>query len=188
MTASNSQTSPSLTRQEVIELIAAQTRFRTGIGYDVHRFAEGRRLVLGGVEIPHSRGLLGHSDADVITHAAMDAVLGACGCADIGTYFPDTDAKFAGADSLELARQVRRVIAEKGFALHGLDLMVLAEEPKLKPHVALMRERIAEAFGVTADQVGLKVTTNEGMGWVGRGEGIACMASALVREISADSI
>ncbi len=184
MSASETQASSAISRAEVIELIARQTRFRTGIGYDVHRFAEGRRLVLGGVEIPHSRGLFGHSDADVIVHAAMDAVLGACGCADIGTYFPDTDAQFAGADSLEMARQVRRLISEKGFELHGLDLMVLAEEPKLKPHVPLMKERLAAAFGLESEQVGLKATTNEGMGWVGRSEGIACMASALVRAVS----
>ncbi len=171
----------SLSREEILELIASQTQFRTGIGYDVHSFAEDRKLILGGVEIPHSRGLKGHSDADVIAHAAMDAVLGACGCADIGTYFPDTDAKFQGADSLELARQVRLVISEKGFILHGLDIMVIAEEPKLKPHIPLMKERLAQAFGIEPDKVGLKATTNEGMGWVGRGEGIACMASALVR-------
>lgn len=183
MSASETQAS-AVSRAEVIELIAQQTRFRTGIGYDVHRFAEGRRLVLGGVEIPHTRGLFGHSDADVIAHAAMDAVLGACGCADIGTYFPDTDAQFAGADSLELARQVRRLIGEKGFELHGLDLMVLAEEPKLKPHVPLMKERLAAAFGLESGQIGLKATTNEGMGWVGRAEGVACMASALVRAVS----
>ncbi len=179
---SGSQTqSQSLSREEILELITSQTQFRTGIGYDVHSFAEGRKLILGGVEIPHTRGLKGHSDADVIAHAAMDAVLGACGCSDIGTYFPDTDDKFKGADSIELAREVRRVITERGFVLHGLDIMVLAEEPKLKPHVPLMKERLAQAFGIDTDKVGLKATTNEGMGWVGRGEGIACMASALVR-------
>ena len=171
----------SLSREEILDLITSQTQFRTGIGYDVHSFAEGRKLILGGVEIPHTRGLKGHSDADVIAHAAMDAVLGACGCSDIGTYFPDTDDKFKGADSIELAREVRRVITERGFVLHGLDIMVLAEEPKLKPHVPLMKERLAQAFGLEVGQIGLKATTNEGMGWVGRGEGIACMASALVR-------
>lgn len=172
-----------LTRSEVLELIAQQTRFRTGIGYDVHRFAEGRKLILGGVEIPHERGLMGHSDADVIAHAAMDAVLGACGSGDIGTHFPDTDPAFKGADSLQLARHVIGVISGLGFELQGLDIMVLAEEPKLKPHVPLMRQRLAEAFGLQVEQVGLKATTNETMGWVGRGEGIACLASAIVRAI-----
>lgn len=170
-----------LTRAEVLELIARQTRFRTGIGYDVHRFAPGRRLILGGVEIPHDRGLQGHSDADVVAHAAMDAVLGACGSGDIGTHFPDTDPAFKGADSLQLARRVVEIIGELGFELYGLDLMVLAEEPRLKSHVPLMKERLAQAFGLQSEQVGLKATTNEAMGWVGRREGIACLASALVR-------
>jgi 2-C-methyl-D-erythritol 2,4-cyclodiphosphate synthase len=170
-----------VSRAEVLELIAQHTRFRTGIGYDVHRFAEHRKLILGGVEIPHSRGLHGHSDADVIAHAAMDAVLGACGSADIGTHFPDTDAAFQGADSLQLARRTVEIVTEMGFELRGLDLMVLAEEPRLKPHVAEMRARLAQAFGLTVEQVGLKATTNESMGWVGRREGIACLASALVR-------
>lgn len=174
-----------LTRSEVLQLIAQQTRFRTGIGYDVHRFAEGRKLILGGVDVPHERGLMGHSDADVIAHAAMDAVLGACGSGDIGTHFPDTDPAFKGADSLQLAREVVRVIAGLGFELHGLDIMVLAEEPKLKPHVPLMRQRLADAFGLQVEQVGLKATTNESMGWVGRREGIACLASAMVRAIPA---
>ena len=176
-------TETSLTRAEVLALIAQQTRFRTGIGYDVHRFEEGRRLILGGVEIPHDRGLKGHSDADVIAHAAMDAVLGACGSGDIGTHFPDTDPAFKGADSLQLARQVVKAITELGFELHGLDLMVLAEEPLLKRHVPLMRERLAQAFGLQTEQVGLKATTNETMGWIGRREGIACLASAIVRAV-----
>lgn len=176
-------TTEQLTRAEVLELIAQHTRFRTGIGYDVHRFAEGRKCILGGVEIPHERGLLGHSDADVIAHAAMDAVLGACGSSDIGTHFPDTDPAFKGADSLELARHVRKTIADMGFELSSLDLMVLAEEPRLKPYVPAMRQNLAEAFGLPVEQVGLKATTNESMGWVGRREGIACMASALVRAL-----
>ena len=172
-----------ITRDQVLELITRHTRFRTGIGYDVHRFAEGRPLVLGGVEIPHDRGLHGHSDADVIAHAAMDAVLGACGSSDIGTHFPDTDAEWKDADSLMLARRVRVIVEQMGFELFGLDLMVLAEEPRLKPHVPLMRARLAEAFGLGIEQVGLKATTNELMGWVGRKEGIACLASALVRAL-----
>lgn len=187
MPCSNAPTGPitegALSRADILELIASHTQFRTGIGYDVHRFAEGRRMILGGVDIPHHRGLQGHSDADVIAHAAMDAVLGACGSGDIGTHFPDTDEAFKDADSLKLARRVAGIIAELGFELRGLDIMVVAEEPRLKPHVPLMKERIAEAFGIAVEQVGLKATTNESMGWVGRGEGIACLASALVRAV-----
>ena len=172
-----------LTAEQVVELIRSPPQFKTGIGYDVHQFVQGRPLILGGVKVPHSHGLLGHSDADVITHAAMDAVLGAAGCADIGTYFPDDDPAFKGADSIELARKVSEVIRSEGFALEGLDIMVVAEAPKMKPHVPAMKERLSEAFGLQVDQLGLKATTNEKMGWVGRQEGIACLASALVRRI-----
>ena len=168
----------------MVALIREETQFRTGIGYDVHRFAEGRRLVLGGVEVPHEKGLLGHSDADVITHAAMDACLGAAGCADIGTYFPDTDPQFKGADSIELAKQVGGILQVAGFELESLDIMVIAEAPKLKPYVPVMKERLAQAFGLEQSKLGLKATTNEKMGWAGRGEGIGCIASALVRKVS----
>lgn len=184
---SNATTGPTistdhpLSRAEIVELISQQTQFRTGIGYDVHRFAEGRPLILGGVRIPHSRGLEGHSDADVIAHAAMDAVLGACGSADIGTHFPNTDPAFYNADSLDLASKVVGIITNLGFELRGLDIMVLAEEPKIKPYVDDMRKRLASAFKLKLEQVGLKATTNEMMGWVGRKEGIACLASALTR-------
>lgn len=171
-----------LTTEMVVELIKSHTQFKTGIGYDVHQFVEGRPLILGGIEVPHSHGLLGHSDADVITHAAMDAVLGAAGCADIGTYFPDDDPAYKGADSIELARRVSDVIGNEGFVLEGLDIMVVAEAPKMKPHVPAMKERLSQAFGLRLDQLGLKATTNEKMGWVGRKEGIACLASALVRK------
>ena len=171
-----------ITSAELVELIRQHTQFKTGIGYDVHQFVEGRPLILGGIEVPHTHGLLGHSDADVVTHAAMDAALGAAGCADIGTYFPDDDEAFKGADSIELARRVRRVIETEGFELEGLDIMVVAEAPKMKPHVPAMKERLAEAFGLRLDQLGLKATTNEKMGWIGRREGIACLASALVRK------
>lgn len=171
-----------LNEERVLELIARHTQFRTGIGYDVHRFAEGRRLVLGGVEIPHPLGLLGHSDADVVTHAAMDAALGAAGCSDIGTYFPDTDPAFKDADSIKLARRVEEILTQAGYRLEGLDIMVVAEAPKLMPHVPAMKERLSEAFGLSLDRLGLKATTNEKMGWIGRQEGIACIASALVRK------
>lgn len=171
-----------LTTEQVVELIRSHTQFKTGIGYDVHQFVEGRPLILGGVEIPHSHGLLGHSDADVVTHAAMDAVLGACGCADIGTYFPDDDPRYEGADSIALARQVREIIDEQGYELQGLDIMVVTEVPKLKPHMPALKERLSQTFGLPLDQLGLKATTNEKMGWIGRQEGIACLASALVRK------
>ena len=189
-TASNSPAPTGLSTEsggfsqaQIVELIREHTQFRTGIGYDVHRFTEDRPLILGGIEIPYEKGLLGHSDADVVTHAAMDAALGAAGCADIGTYFPDTDPQYAGADSIELARQVHKVLAEQGYRLEGLDIMVVAEAPKMKPHVPAMKARLAEAFQLPVEQLGLKATTNEKMGWVGRGEGIACLASALVRKV-----
>lgn len=176
-------TTSGLTIEQIVGLIHEHTQFKTGIGYDVHQFVEGRPLILGGVEVPHSHGLLGHSDADVVTHAAMDAALGAAGCADIGTYFPDDDPKYQGADSIELAREVSRVLGQAGFRLEGLDLMVVAEAPKLKPYVPSMKEKLAGAFGLRIDQLGLKATTNEKMGWVGRKEGILCLASALVRRL-----
>lgn len=145
-----------------------------GIGYDSHRFAEGRRLILGGVEIPHERGLAGHSDADVLTHAAIDAVLGAAGLGDIGTLFPDTEAAWKDADSIGLLRTVVGMV--RGPILN-IDVTVICEEPKLAPH----REEIARLLaGVTSARVGVKATTNEGMGWIGRGEGIACIAVATV--------
>ncbi len=172
-----------LGRNEVLALIEEATRFRTGIGYDVHRFAEGRKLILAGVEVPYERGLIGHSDADVVTHAAMDAALGASGCFDIGTYFPDDDPAFEGADSLKLARRAMAVIEEAGFRLEGLDITIVAEAPKMKPHIPAMKKKLSETFAVPESRLGLKATTNEKMGWIGRGEGIACIASALVREI-----
>ena len=176
------QDSEMLTRAAVVDLIKEHTQFRTGIGYDVHRFAENRKLILGGVDIPYHLGLLGHSDADVVTHAAMDAALGAAGCFDIGTYFPDTDPRFEGADSIKLAGEVCGILNEAGYSLEGLDIMVVTERPKLNPHVPAMREKLCAAFGLTTEQLGLKATTNEKMGWIGREEGIACLASALVRK------
>lgn len=170
-------------REELIKLIDEHTRFRTGIGYDVHRFKKGRPLILAGVSIPHTQGLDGHSDADVIAHAAMDAVLGACGSTDIGSHFPNDDPNFKDANSLLLAREVVAIIDKLGFELRGIDLMVVAEEPKLKPFIIEMRKNLARAFAIELELVGLKATTNESMGWIGRGEGIACLASALVRSL-----
>ncbi|MBX5475635.1 MAG: 2-C-methyl-D-erythritol 2,4-cyclodiphosphate synthase [Clostridia bacterium] len=151
---------------------------RVGFGIDVHRFAEGRRLVLGGVEIPHDRGLLGHSDADVVTHAIMDALLGAAALGDIGLHFPDSDAAYAGADSLALLSRVRRLVEAEGWSVRHVDVMVLAEEPRLRPHVEAMRRRLADALGVAPERVSVKATTTEGLGAVGRAEGIRAEAVA----------
>lgn len=152
----------------------------SGIGYDVHRFAEGRALILGGVEIPYDRGLEGHSDADVLCHAIADALLGAGGQPDIGHLFPNTDESLRGMSSLEILRQVRTHLGTRFVDILNVDATVIAEAPKISRHVALMKERIAEALGLTTDCVGVKATTNEGMGFVGRGEGIAALAVASV--------
>ncbi len=153
---------------------------RTGIGYDTHRLAEGRALVLGGVKIPHALGLLGHSDADVLTHAVMDALLGAVADGDIGKHFPDTDARWKDADSLDLLRQVIARLSTRGWRVGNVDATVMAEAPRLAPHIADMRARLAEALGVTPEAVSVKATTVEGLGAIGRGEGIAAMAVATV--------
>ena len=158
-------------------------RVRVGIGYDAHRFAEGRSLVLGGVEIPHDRGLHGHSDADVLLHAIMDALLGAAGLGDIGCHFPDTDETFRGASSVLLLAATCSLLEAAGFRAAQLDATVLAEAPRLAPHVDAMRARIAEALGIEPGCVGIKATTNEGLGWIGRGEGIAAVAVAQVEAI-----
>ncbi|HEX6850363.1 MAG TPA: 2-C-methyl-D-erythritol 4-phosphate cytidylyltransferase [Candidatus Polarisedimenticolaceae bacterium] len=154
---------------------------RVGTGFDVHRFGAGRRLVLGGVEFPGEVGLDGHSDADVVLHAAMDAVLGAAGLPDIGAFFPPGDPRYAGADSRVLAAEVSRAARSAGFSIVNLDLTVLAERPRIRPRVAAMRDAVAAAFGIEAGRVGLKATTLEGLGALGRGEGIACQAAALLR-------
>ena len=160
---------------------------RTGIGYDAHRFAAGRRLVLGGVEIPHERGLEGHSDADVLLHAIADAILGAASLGDIGAHFPPSDARYRDADSLDLLHDVVRLAAEAGWVPGNVDATVLAEAPRIGPHVPAMRARIAACLGLEAAAVGVKATTNEGMGAIGRGEGIAALAVAtLVAHSSRD--
>jgi 2-C-methyl-D-erythritol 2,4-cyclodiphosphate synthase len=146
-----------------------------GIGYDSHRFAEDRRLVLGGVEVDHPRGLAGHSDADVLTHAVIDAILGAAGGGDIGTMFPDDDEQWQGADSIDLLRMVMGTVAGP---VVNVDATVICEEPRLGPYKAEMERTLAEA---TSARVTVKATSNEGMGWIGRGEGIACIAVASVR-------
>lgn len=153
---------------------------RIGNGYDIHQLTTGRRLVLGGVEIPHTLGLLGHSDADVLTHAIMDAMLGALSLGDIGLYFPPTDPQWAGADSLVLLDQVNQLIRERGWQVGNIDSVVVAERPKLKPHITTMRDRLAAVLQIQPDRIGVKATTNEKLGPVGREEGIAAYAVALL--------
>ena len=155
----------------------------TGIGYDVHRFAEGRPLVLGGVTIPHSHGLEGHSDADVLSRAIADAVLGAMGKPDIGYYFPPGDAACAGISSLKILEKCRELAAEQGLKIINVDSTLIAEAPKVLPHREAMRENIGEALGIPAARVGVKATTNELMGFIGRQEGIAAMAVAQVEPV-----
>lgn len=156
------------------------TDLRIGHGYDVHRLAAGRALILGGVDIPYEKGLLGHSDADVLTHAVMDALLGAAALGDIGQLFPDSAAEFAGISSIELLRRVRARLDESGFAVVNVDATILAQAPKLAPYRARMREEIALALGIDVSRVSVKATTEEGLGFTGSGEGIAAHAVALL--------
>ncbi len=149
---------------------------RVGMGYDVHRLVEGRDLVLGGVKIDHSMGLLGHSDADVLVHAVMDALLGAAALGDIGRHFPDTDPQYRGISSMKLLARVRDLVAEAGYVLENLDATVIAQKPKLAPYIEEMEQNIAEVLGVAKDQVNVKATTEEGLGFSGREEGIAASA------------
>ena len=151
---------------------------RSGIGYDVHRLVPGRRLILGGVDIPHSLGLEGHSDADVLCHAIADALLGAAGLPDIGYYFPPSDESIRGISSLEILRRVAALLLEKGARIHNVDASLVAERPKILPHVPQMKANLAAALGITPGRVGVKATTNEGMGFPGRGEGMCAMAVA----------
>lgn len=163
--------------------MSAGRRFRSGIGYDVHRLVEGRRLVLGGVEIPHDRGLAGHSDADVLLHAIADALLGAAGLGDIGVHFPSEDSAWKDADSVDLLRRVAERVSGAGWSVENVDATLVAEAPRIRPHVDAMRETIASALGVPLDAVSVKATTSEGIGFVGRGEGMAATAvCALARE------
>ena len=153
---------------------------RIGHGYDVHRLVNGRRLILGGVEIPHSLGLLGHSDADVLTHAVMDALLGAAALGDIGKLFPDTDPAYAGADSLKLLKRVVELLEQKGYQVSNVDATVLAQKPKLAPYINPMRENLAACMRVELDQVNVKATTEEKLGFTGAEEGIAAHAVCLL--------
>ena len=151
---------------------------RVGIGYDSHRFEEGRPLVLGGIRIPHPRGLAGHSDADAVAHALIDAMLGAAAAGDIGQHFPDTDPKWKGADSMALLRSAHQLVRERGYAVAQADLTIITERPPLGPHLAAMAAKLTERLEAPPGSVSLKAKTNEGMGFIGRGEGIAVIAVA----------
>lgn len=155
---------------------------RVGNGYDVHRLVEGRKLIVGGVDIPHEKGLLGHSDADVLLHAVCDALLGAAGLGDIGKHFPDTDQRYKGIASLTLLGEVRRLLAEQGMRVHNIDATIVAERPKMAAHIPAMIGRIAAAVAVVPQAVNVKATTTEGLGFTGRGEGIAAYAVCTIEE------
>ncbi len=153
---------------------------RIGMGYDVHRLVEGRRLIMGGVEIPYEKGLLGHSDADVLLHAVMDALLGAAALGDIGKHFPDTDPAYKGISSIELLKHVGNLLEENRFLIENIDATIIAQAPKMRPHIDLMRENIAAALGIETEQVNVKATTEEGLGFTGSGEGISSQAICML--------
>lgn len=160
------------------------TKLRVGHGYDVHRLVEGRALILGGVTVPFDRGLLGHSDADVLTHAVMDALLGAAALGDIGKLFPDSDAAYAGADSIALLERVTALLREHGWQVGNVDATVVAQTPRLAPYIPEMRRRLAEAMGLDVDCVSVKATTEERLGFTGSGEGMAAHAVALIERLN----
>ena len=151
---------------------------RVGMGYDVHKLVEGRDLIIGGVRIPHTLGLLGHSDADVLLHAIMDALLGAAGLGDIGKHFPDTDPQYKGISSMKLLSHVAELIRERGYVVENIDATIIAQKPKMRPHIPQMEENIAGALGISTDQVNVKATTEEGLGFTGTEEGISSQARA----------
>jgi 2-C-methyl-D-erythritol 2,4-cyclodiphosphate synthase len=153
---------------------------RVGMGYDVHRLVTGRHLIIGGVEIPHSVGLLGHSDADVLVHAIMDALLGAAALGDIGTHFPDTDERYKGISSIALLKEVGVLLAQHHITLHNIDATIIAQQPKMAPYILQMRKHIAEALNINIAQIGIKATTEEGLGFTGNQEGISAQAIVLI--------
>lgn len=155
---------------------------RIGHGYDVHKLTEGRKLIIGGVDIPYKMGLLGHSDADVLTHAVMDALLGAAALGDIGGLFPDNDPKYEGADSLKLLSEVCRIIYEKGYKISNIDATIIAQQPKMKPHIEQMRKNFAQVCSVDIDRINVKATTEEHLGFTGREEGISAHCVCLLEE------
>lgn len=156
---------------------------KVGMGYDVHKLVEGRKLILGGVEIPYEKGLLGHSDADVLVHAVMDALLGAAALGDIGKHFPDTDPAYAGADSMKLLEEVKKLLDAENYIIGNIDATVIAQKPKLAPYIETMRENIAACLGIDTNQVNVKATTEEGLGFTGTGDGISAQAICLLETI-----
>ena len=161
---------------------------RVGMGYDVHKLVEGRKLILGGVEIPHPLGLLGHSDADVLVHAIMDALLGAAALGDIGRHFPDTDSRYKGISSLKLWEHVRDLLEENGYVVENIDATVIAQKPKLRPYIEQMEENIAETLGIAKDQINIKATTEEGLGFTGTQQGISAQAVCLLNGFYESSV
>ena len=157
---------------------------RVGMGYDVHRLAENRELILGGVKIPYEKGLLGHSDADVLLHAIMDALLGAAALGDIGKHFPDTDEKYSGISSMKLLKHVAGLLEENLYIVENIDATIIAQKPKMRPHIAQMEENIASALGIERDRVNVKATTEEGLGFTGSGEGISAQAICALEKIT----
>ena len=153
---------------------------RVGLGYDVHKLTEGRNLILGGVKIPYEKGLLGHSDADVVVHAIMDALLGAAALGDIGQHFPDTDPRYEGISSIALLEQVGKLLEEHNYVIENIDATIIAQRPKMMPHLPAMRENVAKALGIETNQVSIKATTEEGLGFTGSGEGISAQAICLL--------
>lgn len=156
---------------------------RIGMGYDVHRLSAGRKLIMGGVGIPYEKGLLGHSDADVLVHAIMDALLGAAALGDIGSHFPDTDPAYEGISSIRLLEHVGKLLSDHGYKIGNIDATIIAQKPKMRPHIDQMRENIANALKIRPDQVGVKATTEEGLGFTGSGEGISAHAVCLLEQI-----
>ena len=161
---------------------------RVGMGYDVHKLVEGRTLILGGVEIPHPLGLLGHSDADVLVHAIMDALLGAAALGDIGRHFPDTDSRYKGISSMKLLEHVRDLLEENGYVVENIDATVIAQKPKLRPYIEQMEENIAETLGIAKDQINIKATTEEGLGFTGTQQGISAQAVCLLNGFYESSV
>ena len=157
---------------------------RIGMGYDVHKLVEGRDLIMGGVQIPYEKGLLGHSDADVLLHAIMDALLGAAALGDIGKHFPDTDPAYKGISSIKLMEHVGNLLDEHGYVIENIDATIIAQRPKMRPHIDQMRENIAKALGIEKDQVNVKATTEEGLGFTGSGEGISSQAICLLQKLT----
>lgn len=161
---------------------------RVGMGYDVHKLVEGRALIIGGVTIPHTLGLLGHSDADVLLHAIMDALLGAAGLGDIGKHFPDTDPAYKGISSIKLMEHVAELIAEKGYVVENIDATIIAQKPKMRPYIPQMEENIAKAMNISVDQINVKATTEEGLGFTGTEEGISSQAICCLTTIYENSV